>query len=857
MVWLKHCLLIILSSLLFACGGDGSVDLSGGDDGGDDGGEDPVAVLSVTLYDCKNVADANIPSDCSSTSSISLDAPATAIIRLLDPAGASATNEIITLVSDNADVSSSQVLTDSSGYAQATLFAQVDSESAGSLTATSASYDVSGSANFSVGASDLNMALSSSLPDGQDLAVDATATFTVTVTDSSGALYTTPVTVDFTSSCVNAELASITESVTTVNGVGTAIYEPNGCSGSDTITATPALSVLSTQQIEISIAETIASSIAFVDALPTTIYLDESVGTKISVLTFKVLDKTGNPKSSQTVDFAADASLFGLTLSPTSGESNANGEVVTRVTSGTMPGSVVVTASFTDEAGSVVSAVSNSLNIHTGTPSQSSMSLAASVLAMEAWNIDGVVSDITLRVSDENKNPVPDNTSVTFTAEGGQITGSCKTTGQDTNSGCTVTWVSQNDRPKGHTYDLPAGICIAPGIIPTDVANTQGTFNYGVGRATLLAYTLGQEVFADVNGNRVFDSGEIYTELGEAYIDANEDGSYNSSGIFNHDAVNVNEAYNDYNENGGFDTTTGVWNSNDPVDAVNAEYNGLLCTKANETAGNCTRDLVEIRDSVVVIMGTSGANVLLTHFAGSGTGYQLNSVVTETVVPVIGSGLINDGDTVTIAGRSYEVVSGTSATGNITLKGAMYSFIASGSAVTHSSASYVTDGLQLQGNTQLYVDSGVGSIITGDIITIDGESYLVRYGTSTNGTIEISGGFKQGTPGGSPLTIQANRAVSSVDLTVLPYHQLAVTVQDLNGNQMPAGTTVSVSTANGEVSGVTSYTVADGTRLCDVQYITVEPESSPNNKTVGSLDVKVSSPGGVESGASLTVLDAS
>jgi hypothetical protein len=845
--------------MLFACGGDGSVDLSGGgnDSGGSDGEDTETATLSIELFDCKNVPEEQIPSLCNTTSSISLDSPATAVIRLLDQNGSAAGNEIISLSSEQATLSSAQVITDTSGYAIATLFAKVDSDAAGTLTAQNTQLDAESSANFSVGASNLVMELTSALAADQTLAVDATTTFTVTIGDGNGGLYTTPVSVSFTSSCVATETASITESVTTVNGTATAIYEPKGCSGSDTITATPALSVLTSKQINISIAETKASSIAFVSALPTTIYLDESVGTKISVLTFKVLDKTGNPKSGQTVDFEADASLFGLSLSPTSGESNASGEVVTRVTSGTMPGSVVVTASFTDENDTEISAVSNSLNIHTGTPSQSSMSLSASVLSLEAWNYDGVVSDLTLRVSDENKNPVPNDTSVTFTAEGGQVTGSCRTTGQDSNSGCNVTWVSQNDRPKGHIYDLPAGVCIAPGIIPTDVTNTQGTNYYGVGRATVLAYTLGQEVFADVNGNRVFDTGETYTELGEAWVDANEDGSYNSTGIFNHDFDNVNEAYNDYNENGGYDTTTGVWNSNDPVDAVAATFNGLLCTKESETAGNCSRDLVEIRDQLTLVMATSEANILLTHFAGTGVGYQLDQVLTQTTISVVDASTASVGEIATINGRSYEITSVDATNNNLVVKGGLYNTISIGETVFISSGNLEVDGFTFSNATELSVSGGTGTIITGDMIDIDGETYLVRYGTSGDGSIEIAGGFKYSTPVNSAISLQANRPVSSVDLTVLPYHSLAVTIQDLNGNQMPATSAVAISTANGSVSGALGYNIADGTRLCDVHFITVEPEASPNNKTVGSLTVSVTSPGGVETISGLTVFDGS
>jgi hypothetical protein len=48
---------------------------------------------------------------------------------------------------------------------------------------------------------------------------------------------------------------------------------------------------------------------------------------------------------------------------------------------------------------------------------------------LEAQDYDGEVANITVRLSDSFGNPVPDNTVVSFTAEGGQIQSSCTTSG--------------------------------------------------------------------------------------------------------------------------------------------------------------------------------------------------------------------------------------------------------------------------------------------------------------------------------------------------------------------------------------------------------------------------------------------
>ena len=88
MVWLKHCLLILMSSMLFACGGDGSVDLSGGgNDSGGDNGSDPSssssASLGVALYSCPDDIDtALIPNGCTQTNTVPSDTDTYVVVTL-------------------------------------------------------------------------------------------------------------------------------------------------------------------------------------------------------------------------------------------------------------------------------------------------------------------------------------------------------------------------------------------------------------------------------------------------------------------------------------------------------------------------------------------------------------------------------------------------------------------------------------------------------------------------------------------------------------------------------------------------------------------------------------------------------
>jgi hypothetical protein len=104
-----------------------------------------------------------------------------------------------------------------------------------------------------------------------------------------------------------------------------------------------------------------------------------------------------------------------------------------------------------------------------------------------------------VRAADRLGQPVPAGTPVSFISEGGQIAASC-TLASDVNglTSCSVTLSSQAFRPAD-------------------------------GRITLLAYMDGDEIFVDTNGNNRFDSGETFYDMGQPFLDANEDGVYTAA----------------------------------------------------------------------------------------------------------------------------------------------------------------------------------------------------------------------------------------------------------------------------------------------------------------------------------------
>jgi hypothetical protein len=411
------------------------------------------------------------------------------------------------------------------------------------LSSTAASYQLGSFINGTFQSGTLGLSLGSDT----QLAPGGTLIVRATVLTATGAAVTTPMVINFSSLCSQNDKAFLDATATTTNGTAQAIYTANGCQGSDLVTATLASDSSITATAVINLASPEVGSISYVSATPTSIALPGSGGVESSVVVFKVVDVTGNPVPGKRVSFALSTQVGGLSISPASAISNAQGLVQTAVKSGNVPTPVRVIATSVDN---MISTVSDELVVSTGLPDQNSFSLSTSSFNPEAWNYDGTTITITARAADQFNNPVPDGTAIYFMTEGGAIDPSCTTSG----GACSVTWRSQNPRP----------------------AN---------GRSTILAYALGNESFQDLNGNGLFDAGDVLlTDLGEAFLDENENGVYAPG-----------EPFVDLNGDGLYTPADG-------------QYHGSLCA---DTAV-CTNDLVDVRDDLVIVMSSSNAKITFT-----------------------------------------------------------------------------------------------------------------------------------------------------------------------------------------------------------------------------------------------------
>tara|TARA_R110000765_G_scaffold70253_8_gene136295 strand:- start:23007 stop:25616 length:2610 start_codon:yes stop_codon:yes gene_type:complete len=491
---------------------------------------------------------------------------------------------IVSFTTTVGDIPIASALTNSSGQATVDVFAG-DSLGAGTIIASIASGET-GQVLFVVGSSTVSMGSGTPFVEGvaevslAEISAGGTSVLSVSIIDDQGNLFTEPVEVNFSSGCVAQSTASLSSPITTSNGVATSTYLAQGCVGNDPINVTAnAGGINLSANATISVLAADIGSIEFVSATPENIGIIGAgivSGSESSTVIFKVKDTDGNPYNNRAVNFALNTSVGGINLSQTVATSNAQGIVQTVVNSGSVGATVRVTASTETLDGSVVFTQSSQLVISTGIPDQDSFSLSRGIANPEAWDDDGVEVPVIVYMADAFNNPVPDDTAIFFTTEGGSIESSCLTD----NGRCSVNWRSQNPRPAGQR--LTNSFCsVANDADPTvfcarpPLANSKNYLGqeYG-GRATILATAIGEESFPDKNGNGRFDESE-YTlfqgldvgdrlyDLKEAFVDHNEDGVYNpaeSSGELGGEL----EEFADFNVNGAFDVEDGV-------------YNGILC----------------------------------------------------------------------------------------------------------------------------------------------------------------------------------------------------------------------------------------------------------------------------------------
>ncbi|MDO6746331.1 hypothetical protein [Gilvimarinus sp. 1_MG-2023] len=469
--------------------------------------------------------------------------------------------------------------------------------------------------------------------------------------------------------------------VTAQNGTASITYNATSCTGEDIIEATSTnegIVVAATGTIPFA-ADTV-NTVTFISSEPEYISLKGTGGTEASEVTFQVRGSTGAPVKDIEVEFSLNTNAGGISLTQTNDTSDQNGYVSTIIQSGNIPTAVRVSAT-TDNG---VTTQSSRVVASTGLPDQNSMSIATELLYPTSWDVNGVESLITVNVADAFNNPVPKDTPVYLTTNGGSVEAACLTEeiiDEDVSDArhppgeCGAIWRSQDPKPQSdhqvyadESGPLPVLRCEPNGLL----AGTETECRNG--RAIVMATTIGNESFIDNNGNGLYDAGETFnaastTGGNEAWRAANCERAVPTSTAENQQwgCDDLGTPYIDRNFNGQHNYNEQIFNIDnefsDTYEPGNGIYNGALCRQEDHDAGICSRDSVLVRNSVRLVMNSALQGFFRTPDGRiPGAPSQINLVAGETAIIYLLLADINGNGLPLTSGLSVNAPDGITAT---------------------------------------------------------------------------------------------------------------------------------------------------------------------------------------------------
>ncbi len=418
-------------------------------------------------------------------------------------------------------------VTTSGGQANATLIAPT-TEGTATITVTFADATASLQIQILPVYSENPPAIIEVTVDPSEITVYGTATITARVYDANRKPVENGTVVNFSTNFPETQIEP--QSATTFNGVAMATLTAGSRYGSASIIVTCGdVSSL----VTVTILPSKVGSIVFDSADPGHIGVKGSSLPEVSEVKFDVVDNLGNPVvDGIKVEFTVIGPNGGEYVDPVSAGTK-DGTVTTFLHAGKIAGPVHIIASVNTDNG-VISTSSQTIYIGSGKPSGShfTISVEADQYNIMGLAFTGLQSTITAYLADRFGNFVPTNTPISFFPEAGAIGSGALT--NDMGS-ATVQLQSQEPYPQDVTYD---------GTTYTDDYVVYGgkTHNPHDGWVTVIAVAEGEEKFYDANGNGEYDEGEYFDDLGEPYIDANDNGIYDAG-----------EPYTDVNHNGQYD----------------------------------------------------------------------------------------------------------------------------------------------------------------------------------------------------------------------------------------------------------------------------------------------------------------
>lgn len=505
--------------------------------------------------------------------------------------------------------SSGSALTDAAGVAVITVKpASFSASGAVALTATSVidSNTATASTNIAVGAAPLTVGTLSFVP-APSGALPAFSTLSLNIPLSSGGQpVNTAVGLSMTSLCVGDGSATLVPGAIS-NGVQTATYTNNGClRGTDTITVAVGNS---TQTIGVGVAAANIGTVQFVSSnlTGTSIVLKGSGGlgrSESAQLTFRVVDQHNNGLSGVDVKFTATTYTGGLAVTPSIATTDANGNVSTMVSSGTIPTPVRVTAEASRNS-VTISGLSDALTISTGLPIQRSMSMSASSYNIEGWNYDNEQAQVSVLMADQYGNPVSDGTAINFVTEGGAVGSSLQGACNTVNGGCSVSLRSQDFRPLNGRVTV---LAFAQGIPDFTDSNGDGQYSCASFQAPDGSVPATYRPLVDT----CLSGGEPFVAMGDAFLDAGRLAALggavggNSTLDGNYDPANGDKPF-PYNHSGYSAVPPGAFGVTYIRRAIEIVFSGSTPAMARQVCGGGTcRDWTGGDGDPSVIAGVAG-----------------------------------------------------------------------------------------------------------------------------------------------------------------------------------------------------------------------------------------------------------
>lgn len=421
-----------------------------------------------------------------------------------------------------------------------------------------------------------------------------TATLVAVASDNSITRLQTPTSISFSSDCVTSSAATIDSPVTTLSGSASSTFQDTSCSGnSERVDQIVATTIVGNQTLNANLSYTLErqtlASLSFESATPASIRIKGAGGTgssESSLVTFKVTSANGQPAAQQEVNFSLDTVVGGISFADgentTSAITNSQGLVSARVLAGTVPTPVRVVASAVDsDTNETVTSQSEQLSINTGLPQQLGFSISTNLFNPEADQFNGEEATITAYASDSFGNPAPDDTTINFTTEGGQIQPKCLTV----DGTCSVKWTSASPRVTDH-------------------------------RISVMAYALGHETFFDTNGNNIFDDTDGGPELSACLDNAGNTISCKGNGrdietYLPSGFSDLGDAFRDDNENGTYDSGERFFNTSasQSYQTADGKFNGPQCEGTQ--CGTAQANKTYIRKALIMTMSGSQAHFVI------------------------------------------------------------------------------------------------------------------------------------------------------------------------------------------------------------------------------------------------------